>query len=136
MRKTWIAAFLLAGGVFAPVSSHATAPSLVEPVYDAATKVLSVKIRHWSLSDGLHYIKTVEVKVNGAVVSTTPYERQPATEYTYTYPLTANPGDVIDVTAKCNLWGARTVGLTIPPAASGAGAVPPSKPEEPAKADK
>jgi hypothetical protein len=116
MRKTLplIAVLFLTAAILLPSVSHANAPSLVEPTYDLATRTLSVKIRHSSLVNSLHYIKFVEIKVNGTLSSTNKYEKQPGSEYTYTYKVAASPGDVIEVTAKCNLWGSRTVGLTIP----------------------
>ena len=116
MRKTLplIAVLFLTVTLLFPTVSHADAPSFVEPTYDLATKTLSVKIRHGSLVDSLHYIKYVEIKVNGSLPLTNKYDKQPGNEYTYTYNVAASPGDVIEVTAKCNLWGSRTVGLTIP----------------------
>lgn len=117
MRKTLTAALFLTGLLLGPTASQATAPSLVEPAYDAAAGTLSVKIRHWSLFDGIHYIKYVDVKVNGALVSTNKYTNQPGNEYTYTYTVAAAPGDAVEVTARCNLWGSRTVEVKIPQAA-------------------
>ena len=140
--KTFRTSLLLAALLVLPAVSQATAPSVVEPTYDGAAKTLSVKIRHWSLSDYMHYIKFVVVKVNGNQVMENKYDRQPDTEYTYTYNLAANPGDVIEVTAKCNLWGSKTISITLPgaPAAAApaapadAGAKPADAPkEEPAK---
>ena len=133
MTRSWFAALLLTATFLAPSPSHATAPSVVEPSYDVAAKTLSVKIRHWSLANSLHYVKFVEVKVNGTVLLTTPYDRQSATEYTYTYNVAAVPGDVIEVTARCNLWGSRTVGLTVPQPA--AAAVPSPAPGDSPKAE-
>lgn len=117
MRTTLpLAAALFLGTTFlSPSASHATAPSLVEPAYDAAAGTLNVKIRHWSLFDGLHYVKTVDVKVNGALVSDNVYKNQPGNEYSYSYKIAVAPGDAVEVTARCNLWGSRTVEIKIPP---------------------
>ena len=118
MRKTVLLCSALSLGalLLQPSPSHATAPSVVEPTYDAAAKSLSVRIRHWSLFDSLHYVKVVDVKVNGTVVLTNKYDSQPGNEYSYRYDVAAAPGDVIEVTAKCNLWGSRTVEVTVPKA--------------------
>lgn len=113
-----------------PSVSHATAPSLVEPTYDLAAKTLSVRIRHWSLVNSLHYIKSVEIKVNEALVSTNKYDGQPGAEFTYAYELAAGPGDVVVVTARCNLWGSRTVELTIPEPDDASKTEPTAKPDE------
>jgi desulfoferrodoxin (superoxide reductase-like protein) len=135
MKKTLSAVVFLCGFFLLPTISHATAPSIVEPTYEAATHTLSVRIRHWSFSDSLHYIKTVEVKVNGTVFSTNKYTSQPDTEYTYTYDVTAAPGDTIEVTASCNLWGSKTVALTLPKGTAAAGGEPTPKPSDAPKTD-
>jgi desulfoferrodoxin (superoxide reductase-like protein) len=115
MRRILPLAFVLFLGLLflLPLVAGATPPKLVEPTYDAATKTLSVTISHWSLADGLHYVKYVDVSVNGVLVSTDKYSRQPDTEYTYTFTVEANPGDQIDVKVKCNLWGSRTGSLKV-----------------------
>ena len=115
MRKTLplIAVLFSTVALLLPSVSQANAPSLVEPTYDLAAKTLSVKIRHRSLVNSLHYIKSVEIRVNKTLLSTNEYDKQPGAEYTYTYNVAASPGDVIEVTAKCNFWGSRTVELTI-----------------------
>jgi hypothetical protein len=132
MRKTLplIAGLSLTAALLLPSISHANGPSLVEPTYDLAAKSLSVKIRHRSLVDSLHYIKYVEIKVNGTLPLTNKYDKQPGSEYTYTYNVAASPGDVIEVTAKCNLWGSRTVGLTIPRPDDALKTEPTTKPDE------
>ena len=132
MRRTLpvIAVLFSTVALLLPSVSHATAPSLVEPTYDLATETLSVRIRHWSLVNSLHYIKSVEIKVNGALVSTNKYDRQPGAEFIYTYHVAASPGDVIEVTARCNLWGSRTVELTIPEPDDALKTEPTAKPDE------
>ena len=132
MRKTLplIAVLFLTVALLLPSVSHANAPSLVEPTYELAARTLSVKIRHRSLVDSLHYIKYVEIKVNGTLLLTNRYDKQPGSEYTYTYNVAANPGDVIEVSAKCNLWGSRTVGLTIPKTDGALETEPTAKPEK------
>lgn len=132
MRRTLpvIAALFSAVALLLPSVSHATAPSLVEPTYDLATETLSVRIRHWSLVNSLHYIKSVEIKVNGTLVSNNEYHKQPGAEFTYTYHVAASPGDVIEVTARCNLWGSRTVDLTIAEPDDALKREPPAKPDE------
>ncbi|MBI5014148.1 MAG: hypothetical protein HZB55_01490 [Deltaproteobacteria bacterium] len=137
MKKTLplTAILFLSLSLFLPSVSNATAPSLVEPTYDLATHTLSVRIRHWSLVNSWHYIKSVEVKVNGALVSTNSYDSQPDTEYTYTYNVAAGPGDGIEVTARCNLWGSRTVGITVPKPAQDVGHGQTSKPADAPKTE-
>jgi hypothetical protein len=132
MRRTLpvIAVLFSTVALLSPSVSHATPPSLVEPTYDLAAKTLSVRIRHWSLVNSLHYIKSVEIKLNGTLVSTNKYHGQPGAEFTYTYQLAASPGDVIEVTARCNLWGSRTVELTIAKPEEALKTEPPAKPDQ------
>lgn len=116
--------------LFLPSAAHATAPSLVDPTYNAASKILSVKIRHFSLFDSWHYIKTVDVKVNGTLAFTKEYTSQPGNEYTYNYDLDAKPGDTIEVTAKCSWWGSRTTAITLTPGGQTPAAVDATKPDK------
>ncbi len=119
--------FVLGPALLLPSAAHATAPSVVDPTYSATAKVLSVKIRHFSLFDSLHYIKTVDVKVNGAAAFTKQYTSQPGNEYTYNYDLDAKPGDKIEVTASCSWWGSRTTAITIGPDGQSMPAAQPDK---------
>jgi OOP family OmpA-OmpF porin len=99
---------------FSPQFSHATAPKSVDLIYDMSTQTLSVTINHPTLFASIHHIKYVEIKKNGATISKDKYSTQPTGSiFTYTYNITAEKGDVFDVTATCNLWGHKTSTLVV-----------------------
>ena len=107
--------FILFFLCFSPQISYATAPKSVNLIYDMKTQTLSVSIDHYTLSASMHYIKYVEIKKNGALISKYKYATQPkGSIFTYTYEIQAAKGDVFEVTATCNLWGHTTSTLTVP----------------------
>jgi hypothetical protein len=100
---------------FSPQISYATAPKSVNLIYDMKTKTLSVSIDHYTLSTGMHYIESVEIKKNGVIISKNEYKTQPTGSiFTYNYLIKAVKGDVFEVTATCNLWGHTTSTFTVP----------------------
>ena len=95
--------------------SYATAPKSVDLAYDMSTQTLSVTINHPTLSVSAHHIESVEIKKNGTSVSINKYGTQPTDSiFTYTYKIPAAKGDIIEVTATCNMWGHKTSKLTVP----------------------
>ena len=108
-------ALLLVGMIFClyPQTSYANAPQDVKLDYNAATQILAVTITHNGSASGFHYIKYVEIKKNAVVLSTDKYESQPAGTFTYNYKIAATAGDKLDVTATCNMFGSKTVGITV-----------------------
>jgi len=108
------AAVALAALTCLPTSASAHAPQDVQLSYDAAATVLTVTITHTSIVPGMHYVKQVEIKKNGAVVNSSVYESQPdRASFTYAYTVPADPGDVIEVTGTCNFFGSTTTKLVI-----------------------
>jgi len=62
----------------------------------------------------MHHVKTVEIKKNNMIVSTTNYDTQPKdVPFTYTYKVEATKGDKLEVTATCNLSGSKTATLAV-----------------------
>jgi len=97
-----------------PTDARAHPPKDVQLSYDAASQKLTATITHNSMSPARHYLKQVEIKKNGAVVSNNLYKSQPdKASFTYTYSVPAAPGDVIEVTGICNIYGSKAVKLTI-----------------------
>ena len=97
-----------------PQMSYANAPQDVKIEYDSSTQTLAVIITHKSLFPGFHHIKTVEIKKNSAVISTTNYDTQPKeVPFTYTYKVAATEGDKLEVTATCNMSGSKTATITV-----------------------
>lgn len=97
-----------------PSSAHATAPTDLKLAYNPATQTLQATITHASPAPSFHYIKKVEIKKNGEVISANEYNNQPdRLTFSYTYEIPAAEGDVLEVTASCNIWGSKTEKLTI-----------------------
>jgi subtilase family serine protease len=97
-----------------PQRSYADAPKDVKLGYNFNSQELAVTIRHPSSFPGLHHVKNVEIKKNGAVVSTNAYTRQPdQSPFTFTYKIEAAPGDTLEITATCNMAGNKTTSITV-----------------------
>ena len=101
-----------------PQVSYADAPQDVKLEYDSGAQTLAVTITHKASFPGMHHIKSVEIKKNAVVISTTNYDTQPAeSPFTYTYKVAAAEGDKLEVNATCNLSGSKTVAITVTRAA-------------------
>jgi len=97
-----------------PQASYADAPQDVKLSYDLSAQTLAVTITHKASFPGMHHIKSVEIKKNSAVISTTNYDTQPAeSPFTYTYKVAATVGDKLEVNATCNLSGSKIATLTV-----------------------
>ena len=97
-----------------PQAVYAHGPQTVDLSYNAASQTLTVTITHSSPSTGFHYIKSVEIKKNGALVSNNSYDSQPDPKtFTYTYKLSAAENDKVEVTATCSLWGHKTTAIEV-----------------------
>ena len=100
-----------------PQVSYADAPQDVTLEYDSSAQTLAVTITHKSSFPGFHHIKTVEIKKNSAVISTTNYDTQPKeVPFTLTYKVPAAEGEKLEVTATCSLSGSKTTTITVPKA--------------------
>jgi hypothetical protein len=63
---------------------------------------LSVTVTHPVDDPKTHYVRGVQVKINGEVISDPPYKSQPGrNSFTYTYDVMANPEDSVWVVATC-----------------------------------
>jgi desulfoferrodoxin (superoxide reductase-like protein) len=115
LQATFFVLFIFFFLCFTPQLSSAHAPKSVDLAYDMSTQTLSVTINHPTASVSTHHIESVEIKKNGASISNTKYDTQPTDSvFTYTYKIQAVKGDIIEVTATCNLWGHKTSTLTVP----------------------
>jgi len=99
------AAAVLACLLLVALPASANPPKSVEISYDQLTSDLSVTIDHPAGGISGHYIKEVSLTVNGNMVSDSFYTSQPADVFTYTYPLSLKPGDVVVATATCSITG-------------------------------
>jgi hypothetical protein len=107
-----LSAVVLIAGFPVPAAAHP--PKDVVLSYDQAKKTLEVQITHGAKDPASHYIKKVEIKKNGQTGGTTEYKSQPGPDaFSYTYTLDAAPGDVIEATGTCNIFGSKTGKLTV-----------------------
>ena len=113
--QVWIYSVILFAVCFMyPQTSLANAPKDVTLSYDSQSQVLIVTITHKSPFPNYHYIKIVEIKKNGIVVSTNKYENQPdQATFTYSYKVPATAGDTLEAKASCSLYGSKTTNLTV-----------------------
>jgi hypothetical protein len=97
-----------------PLAAGAHSPKEVALSYDSAKHMLEVRITHSVKDPASHYIKKVEIQKNGKAISVTEYRSQPGPEtFSYSYPLDAAPGDLIEATGTCSIFGSKTGKLTV-----------------------
>lgn len=76
--------------------------------YDAAKRLLTVQITHNTRDPQRHFVRKIEVAKNKAVAVSTSYNAQSGSVLSYTYSLEAGPGDLVEVTATCSVFGNKT----------------------------
>jgi hypothetical protein len=133
-KRTLVPFFLVLAAVlcFFMVPATAHAPSNIAITYNPDMHRLSVTITHPVDDPKTHYIRGVQVKINGAVISDPPYKSQPGrNSFTYTYDVMANPGDTVWVVATCVNGQSLETHYDIPNAVH---AVPPAQTLPPATA--
>lgn len=90
-------------------SGYASPAEKIEVRYAHHTQTLLVTITHSSMLKGSHYIKFVEVKKNGSIVSLNTYSSQPTgDQFQYAYRIPAEDDDVFEVTATCSRGDSKT----------------------------
>lgn len=106
-------------GIFAllaicPMGAYAHPPKEVTLVYNQDTQTLEVTVEHNTPSPTWHYINKVEIKKNGTSVNTNEYTSQPdKSKFVYSYKVQAAKGDVLEATVSCNIYGSKTVKVTV-----------------------
>jgi hypothetical protein len=94
------------------VCSHS--PSSMMLTYSKITKQLTVDITHQVSDPNNHYVENIVVKINGETNFSKDYTSQAASSFTYTYEeVEVAEGDIIEVTATCNIGGSITKELTV-----------------------
>lgn len=94
----------LFAGALPLVMAHS--PSSMTLSYDFSQQNLSVTISHSVSNPGTHYVDTVTIYRNSAVVNTYTYSSQPTSNtFTYHYSVTASDGDTLAAKADCNIGG-------------------------------
>lgn len=96
-----------------PVAAHS--PADMDIWFDPTAAKIFITVTHRVDDPSTHYLKTVRVKLNGAVISDPDYKSQP-TDNTFmlSYDVNAHTGDVIDVTAICSRGGTLEKSYKIP----------------------
>ncbi len=97
-----------------PVVVMAHPPKTLTAEYDISTQKLIVRIDHGSFSSTMHYINKVEVKKNSQIVINQTYKNQPdKNPFEYTFDIPAKAGDVLEIKATCNMYGSKTISITV-----------------------
>jgi hypothetical protein len=104
-------------GCMMPASAGATPPANIKLRYDLTSHLLSVTIVHNSMGNSAHYIKFVEIKKNGTVVSINTYNAQPdAAIFSYNYRMNAMEEDTLQAVVTCSQGESRASAvLTVAP---------------------
>jgi hypothetical protein len=107
----------------APAGAHSPAAMLL--AYNETAGELAVTITHQVIDPATHYVREVQLSVDGQTVRTTPYTSQPsATPFTYSYSLQVQAGNSVKVDASCILGGSITRTLLVPGSTGSAPVVP------------
>lgn len=89
-------------------------PVDMEINYDIESQQVTVMITHETPGPTVHYINRVTIEVNDNEILSEDYQSQPTNDvFSYTYDVSAEIGDVITVTAYCNIQGSISRSLTI-----------------------
>jgi len=114
IKKYLVIGMLLLSTIFLVTPALAHPPQDMVLDYDLDTSELSVTITHETPAPNAHYINKVEIELNGDIILTEEYSSQPTNNvFTYTYTIIAEVGDVISVTAYCNIQGLITRSITV-----------------------
>lgn len=98
-----IAMFVFGALIFMPTPVKATPPASVKLLYNKGGKMLKVTIIHNNGGKSSHFIKFIEIKKNGAVVSIKNYNAQPAPlMFTYEYRINAIEEDALQAFVTCS----------------------------------
>lgn len=96
----------------APVAAHA--PSSMELEYNTDSQALEVILTHNVSDPYTHYVLRIEIKKNGQSFETEKFAYQPTdSTFFYVFDVPAEEGDLLEVTADCNLEGSITGDLKV-----------------------
>lgn len=115
-KEKFLLYFLLGLSFFLsyPMAVMAHPPKSLTAEYDNQSQKLTIRIDHGSFSSKMHYISNVEVKKNAQVVINQTYKNQSdKNPFEYTYEIPAKVGDVLEIKATCNMYGSKTVSITV-----------------------
>ena len=93
------------------VQSHS--PSSIVLSYDFGTQTLDVTVSH-TVSDASHYIEEIQVWKNDVSQTIETYTSQTTnSQHEDSFSISASNGDVLKVTATCNIAGSLTNQITV-----------------------
>jgi hypothetical protein len=93
----------------------AHSPSSVVLDYDVGTQILTVTVSHSVSDTATHYVEEIQIQKNGVAYTSRPYTTQDTTSgMEDTFTVDAVAGDVLRVTAICNILGSLVQELTVP----------------------
>ncbi len=105
---------LIVGFFLFSANAIAHAPSSMELEYNFFNQKLNVTITHSVLDPNSHYVGSVEILKNNVEFITQDYTSQPSpTTFTYTYDVSAEDGDDLEVTATCSITGSITESIIV-----------------------
>ena len=110
MKQLWLTVLLM-HLFFAHAFAHA--PTEAHVSYEAPTQKLAIEVTHPVVNPQRHYIKKIEVFINGGIVTTLMFtEQESATMQTAVVQLKQfKPSDVIEVVMYCSKSGKRSTEL-------------------------
>ena len=100
-------ALVLCGLLVLSATAFAHPPSDIKISFDPETKLLSAIIEHRVSSPQSHYIKKIDIKLNGKEIQTLVFKKQDSNaDQTFAVPVPeAQKGDTLSVEGYCNLSG-------------------------------
>lgn len=115
IKKTTLIIFVLILISCISTITTAHAPTSVNLTYDKNGEILTVDVNH-AIEEGdtTHYIETVEIRVNGELITQEDHTSQSINGGAlYAYDINANDGDEIEVTAYCSTGESKTEKMTL-----------------------
>ena len=114
MKKRGIVFLTVFAGFIFPLLAHP--PSQINIQYDPVTQLMSLDIIHPTQDAENHHIKLVEITLNGKWIIKQEFSVQTESlkHQTAALLVLAKPGDKIDITAVCNVFGKKEVSYIIP----------------------
>jgi len=103
------ALFLALASILFITSANATPANAIHAKYDSKRQELLISIEHQSSKTREHFIKEVEISLNGSQVKTETFTLQSSHREQTMPPIKflAKPGDTITITAICNSGGIK-----------------------------
>jgi hypothetical protein len=113
MKKKATSLFIIMLVLFMQNQLLAHPPSAIKLAYNKGS--LNIIILHGSLAPKAHFIKKVEISLNGnSLLNKVFTEQTDSKQLVFDYPTTLKKGDILQVKGVCNLFGSKTTTYTIP----------------------